>query len=434
MIGIIGAGISGLVLAYELQKAGVDYIILEAGQDPGGYIRTEKLNDYTLELGPNSILCDEEILSLLNEIGLEEELLFPEEVSKARFILKNGVYEQLPDSPGKLLGGSFFSISTKLKILSEAFKTNRQLSGEETLAGVFGRRFGKEVLEYAVNPFVSGIFAGDPQKLLLRETFPAIFTYIQKYGSILKGLRKNPPVRRQSLSFKGGMQILPQRLASQLSEIRFNSEVTEVIRKNKGFVFNVKDQRKQISVSQIVFCVPAYRAAPLLDDMAPELSTALANIYYPPMTVIHTAFDANLVKNRLNGFGGLHPQVEEKFTSGIIWTSSSFPSRASSTKVLFTSFAGGAQNPAHAQRDESFIRNKVFSELSNLYNIRGEAALNRPFRWNKSIPQYDHRVVPAKRLAAEMESEGIFFCAGWKEGVALPECIKKAKKLAEKLI
>ena len=112
MIAIIGAGISGLSLAWHLQQKGRDYILLEAEKEAGGYIKTKKINDCILELGPNSLLADQEILEFIKETGLEKFLVPAKEVSKARYILKNGRYQKLPSSPPGLLFSDFFSLKS----------------------------------------------------------------------------------------------------------------------------------------------------------------------------------------------------------------------------------------------------------------------------------------------------------------------------------
>ena len=234
-IGIIGAGISGLTLAYELQKRGIDYHLWEATNQPGGYIQSRReeadKGSYLLELGANSLLGDPDLLLWLDELGLTPDLTFSKPVSKVRYIFRNGNYQQLPSGPPALLFSSFFSWKTKWAIFQE--RSNKTVSpGNETLAQFFRRRFSDEIVDAALGPFVGGIYAGDPEQLLVSETFPILLQYEKEYGSVLRGLIKNQSKtggatlgRRQSFSFRDGMQMLPNTLASRLKNLSLNNPV-----------------------------------------------------------------------------------------------------------------------------------------------------------------------------------------------------------------
>jgi oxygen-dependent protoporphyrinogen oxidase len=257
---------------------------------------------------------------------------------------------------------------------------------------------------------------------------------MEKYGSVIKGLQKNPPARKQSLTFKEGMQALPEAIAGHLSDIRLSTEITGISRKGKGFEIKLKNDQKPVAVTDLVLALPAYATADLIKDLFPSFSQALKNINYPPMVVTHSAFDEFVVKDPVNGFGALHPKAEEKFTSGVLWTSTVFEGRAPKNEILFTTFTGGTQSAANANRDEHFIRNKVISELGKLYNIKGDPKFHKQYKWDKSIPQYDENILPAKQLSDELESENVYVCNSWKNGVSIPDCIEKGRSLAKKFI
>src|SRR6187431_2322769 len=108
MIVIIGAGISGLTLAYELEKAKKPYILLESSSRTGGYIHTLKTEDYLLEVGPNSILIDKAFEDFLEELNLSTSIEDAAAVNKKRFIYKNAHVQQIPSGPLSLLFSSFF--------------------------------------------------------------------------------------------------------------------------------------------------------------------------------------------------------------------------------------------------------------------------------------------------------------------------------------
>ena len=190
-VAILGGGISGLTLAFYLQKAGVAYDLFEANEVLGGNLRTEQRDGYLLETGPNSLQLSDELRDLLAELHLTSEIQDTAAVSANRYVLRGGRYHRLPASPPALLTNGFFSLKGKFNMLRELGRPIATPDAQETVGGFFRRRFGSEVVDYAVNPFISGIYAGDPEQLLLHKTFPKLAAMEQTHGSVLQGLAKS---------------------------------------------------------------------------------------------------------------------------------------------------------------------------------------------------------------------------------------------------
>ncbi|MBC8154545.1 MAG: protoporphyrinogen oxidase [Bacteroidetes bacterium] len=437
-IGIIGAGISGLTLAYELQKRGQPYRLWEATNAPGGYIQSVRDGRYLRELGPNSLLGDDALLAWLHELGLTNDLVFSKPVSKARYVFRNGQYRKLPAGPPSLLLGDFFSWKTKLAIARELSNKTRSpdVPGQpgETLAQFFRRRFSDEIVEYALGPFVAGIYAGDPERLLVSETFPSLLQYEKEFGSVLKGLIKNQRTtgRRQSFSFRNGMQTLPIALAQKLTNITFKDPVQSVDPTQHGWL--VVSKSGSTTVDRLVFCVDTAVTTQLLEGCYPDLAAALRRIEYPPMTAVHSVYKRADVAHPLDGFGGLNPKVENRFSAGHIWSSSTFDFRCPVDEVLFTTFVGGRQSVANAQLDDEVIFDQVHQELSASFGIASEPVRRELYRWERAIPQYDEALLAARQLVPALEKDNLLVCANWYEGVSLSDCIKKAKALAARLL
>ncbi|TAH20969.1 MAG: protoporphyrinogen oxidase [Cytophagales bacterium] len=427
MIGIIGAGISGLTLAYSLKKRNIPFFILETTDRIGGYLHSEKIGNYLLEYGANSLLCDSNILDFIQEIGLAGEVVHTNSVSKNRYIFKNGRYQILPSSPPKLIFSNFFSWKTKLAILKER-NVKSKAKANETLSIFFERRFSKEIVDYTLNPFISGIYAGNPDELLVGKTFPVLAEYEQNYGSVLKGFIKNSGAeRRKSINFQNGMQTLPDRLASlvQLGSIRKIERIEKII-KLPNNLFQIGDNQ----CDKLVITSPAFATAQLLQTLFPHFATALEKVHYPPMTVVYSAFKKSQVGHHLNGFGGLHPKIEKQFSAGSIWTSSVFPNRCPADEVLLTSFVGGSQYAENALLPKEILLEKLNQELCRNYQIEGKPIFQHLHHWAKAIPQYDLTINEVYRQAEGLEKENIFVCANWKDGVSVADCIRKALHLA----
>jgi oxygen-dependent protoporphyrinogen oxidase len=431
MVAIIGAGISGLSLAYFLEKKGINYELFEASSRVGGLISSTKVDNYLLETGPNSILCDDFILDFLKELGLEQDFIYPTSDSHNRYIYKNGRYQKLPDNPISLVLSSFFSWKTKLAVFREMNKKAVQKK-DETLAQFFERRFSKEIVDYALNPFVSGIYAGDPEQLLLNKTFPSLIEYEQNYGSVLKGLIKNKTgKRKQSLNFTKGMELLPKAIASKLSHIKLNTSVIS-LSKNNDKTFELQTNEGVKTANKIVFACSTKATSKILLSFKPELSSIINSIDYPPMTAVYSAFKKADVGFKLAGFGGLNPKIENQFSAGSIWTSSILPDRCPNDEVLFTSFVGGVQYKEHTNFSDDEIKQRVGHELMQQYNIKTKPVFQHITKWPLALPQYTVALNNVYDQIAHQEQEGIFFSSNWNEGISLGDCIKKGEKFSRK--
>lgn len=436
MIAIIGAGISGLSLAYELQKLGKEYMLIEATQRSGGYIQSVREGEYLFELGPNAILCDEDTENFIKEVVTAEEILEPNPVSKNRFVYKGGTYRKLPSSPFSLATSSYFSLNTKLAIAKEANVSANPVE-DETLESFFLRRFNKEIKEYALDPFVSGIYAGDPAQLLLDKTFPMLGNYEKEFGSVIRGMITNRSNRRKkTISFRNGLQSLTKALAGKDKDIFFKHEVYRVTKAEGEFLIEILSPAgyKTLTASKLVITAPAFEAKHFIYDVHKELSEALAKVTYAPMAVVHSVYKKAQVAHPLNGFGGLHPNAEHLYTSGSIWSSSIFPYRCPSDEVLFTSYVGGILHKDKVYESDEAIQLQVHDELKKLYNITAsKPVLQKIHKWPQAIPQYDKNINEVYKLTEQAEKEKIYICANWKDGVSLSDCILKAQKLARAL-
>lgn len=431
MIGIIGAGISGLTTAYYLQKNNLPYRLFEATDRPGGFIQTKKSGKYLLELGPNSILVDEALEAFIDDVGLSSSTQAPNAVSKNRFIFRKGKYRKLPASPLGLISNNFFSFATKKAIYREMKKPAQKLQ-QETLSHFFARRFSPEVVDYALNPFVSGIYAGNPDELLVEKTFPFLQEYEQQYGSVIKGFMKNKTAgRKTSLSFTEGMEAFPRAIAEKLENISYHTAVQSITRSDDQYILHTS--QGDYSVNSLIISTPSFTMYEFLKDLFPQESESLLKISYPPMIVVHSAYKRTSVAHPLNGFGGLNPKVEDLYTAGSIWSSSVFSGRCPEDEVLFTTFVGGSQYTANTRQTELVTLGKVHQELAHHYQIKGNPIFQQMYKWEKTIPQYDLDILSAHRFAENLEKEQIFVCANWKDGISLADCIRKAKKLAEQL-
>lgn len=439
-IAIIGGGISGLTLAWYLQKSGVPYDLFEANTRPGGNLHSLAIPEgYLLEVGPNSLQLSPELEELLADLGLTDQLEDAAAVSQNRYVLRDGRYQILPGSPPTLLTNGFFSLKAKWNLLKEFRRPAAPVDAHETVAHFFRRRFGNEILDYAVNPFMAGIYAGDPEKLLINKTFPQLTALEQQHGSVLRGLMKagKGAGRRRIVTLKNGAQTLPDTLAAKLTSYQPGTAVTAISRATDG-TYQLELQGPQgleaaPGYSHLALALPAYAVAPLLEPLFPREAAVLAAVHYPPMCAVYSAYDRAAVTHELNGFGALNPKVEGAYAAGTIWTSSIYPQRVPAGQVLFTTFVGGAQYEDAARQPEAAQKAAVYAELSKLYGITGAPRWQYQYSWPRSIPQFDERIIGAHAAADALAADNIIAVANWRAGVGVPDCIRYARKQAEAL-
>ena len=439
-IAIIGGGISGLTLAWYLQKAGVPYDLFEAEAQPGGNLRTWAApGGYLLETGPNSLQLSPELEELLADLGLSSQIQDAAAVSQHRYVLRDGRYQALPGSPPALLTSGFFSLKAKWQLLKEFRQPAAPIDEYETVAHFFRRRFGPEIVDYAVNPFMAGIYAGDPEKLLISKTFKQLPALEQAHGSVLRGLMKTGKgaPRRRIITLASGVQTIADTLAARLTNYQPCTAVSALSRAADGsYQLELKSARGLEAApgySHLALALPAYAAAPLLEPLFPAAATALAAIHYPPMSVVYSAYDRAAVTHPLNGFGALHPKVEQAYAAGAIWTSSIYPQRVPAGQVLFTTFVGGTQYEDAARQPEAAQLAAVHAELSQRYGISGVPRWQGRYYWLRSIPQFDQAIMDVHAAAENLAGERVLAVANWRAGVSVPDCIRHARNTAETL-
>src|SRR5262245_52314476 len=337
---IIGAGISGLVAAHRLKKMGRDLLLVEIGAHAGGVIQSREVEGFLIECGPNSLRGSHEFLDLVEELNLTGELITADPRAPA-YVYAGGRLHAVPMSPPALVKTKLISNSAKLRLLREPFVKARRGSVEESIASFVRRRLGDEVLERLVAPFLSGVYAGDPDELSVQACFPKLAEFEAEAGGILRGaLRAAKDSRKQSrragdrpkrslrpyrlCSFSHGLSALPEALSRSLGDSLLTQTRIAGINKNSSASrFEIRIERhgetRTINSPTLVIATPAYVAAHLLDKTTPEIAGLVAEIPYVSIASVPLAYRAEQVSRKLDGFGFLAPRGEGLRTLGSIW-------------------------------------------------------------------------------------------------------------------
>ncbi len=445
---VIGAGISGLVAAHELMRRGAAVQMVEAGPRPGGVIGTCARDGSLYEVGPNSTLDTTPLIdTLLERLALRDQRIDASAVASRRFVVRGGVPMVLPMSPGAFAGTRAFSTLAKLRLLREPFIAPAPPDAEESIAAFVRRRLGREFLDYAVDPFVAGIYAGDPEEISVKAAFPRLHALEQRYGSLIRGqiqgrrerARSKEPAKNtaRSFSFGNGMHVLPTALAASLPDVLLGAPVQGIARMPDGRfqVTLARQGRVESRSARVVVCAaPAPAAADIVQDFDAAAAAALRQFAYAPVVSVASLYRREDVQHPLDGFGFLVPRVEGRRILGTLFSSSMFPGRAPAGYVLLTTFAGGRRNPDVLALDDDAIRAVVAEELAGLVGAHGTAAWHAITRWRAAIPQYTlgHFDRVGAVEAAEQRAPGLFFCASYRGGVSVGDCVKSAHATAER--
>jgi oxygen-dependent protoporphyrinogen oxidase len=349
--------------------------------------------------------------------------------------------------PGAFFTTRLFSLKSKLGLLKEPF-IGPSVGDDISLADFVRHRLGDEFLEYAINPFVAGVYAGDPEKLSTRAAFPKLYALEKKYGSLIKGAIQGARERKKRnevakdraklFSFRDGMDVFPRKLAEKLGPaIRLNAEIKKITRLNDGFQLGFLHQNKASveNFSKVLLAVPAKSLAGLIGDFNPELAAGLQNIYYPPVAVVFTGFRETDIIRPLDGFGFLIPKIEKRQILGSIWSSTIFPGRAPEGHVAFTTFVGGTRQPENALMNESLLQKMVIEELNGLVGLCGEPAFIRMMKWPEAIPQYNVGYGRIQELFNKTEENypGLFIAGNIRKGISVGDSILCAHEVVEKI-
>ncbi len=446
---ILGAGISGLAAAYHLDKDGINVTVLEKNNEPGGAMISRREGDYLVDYGPNSGLETTPLIrEIVDEIGLSNEMIYANEEGNKRYILRDNQLNPLPMTPSVFLKTKLFSTKAKLRLFAEPFIGKSEDGYYQSISQFVARRLGQEFLDYAINPFVAGVYAGNPDELSVKSAFPKLYRLEEVYGGLIKGMIKGAKERKQRaeqskqsakmFSFNDGMQTFPKAIAKRLEgKINYNCSITKIERLNNQYSisFIQNGEEKKVDTDLIISTIPAHIAGNLFRPMDPTLSNHLDAIYYPPVMVLYLGYKKEFIGQPLDGFGFLIPKKENKSYLGAIWSSVIFKKRAEDDKAAFTIFIGGARSPELFDLGKDVIIRKVLDEFQSVMKIKEEPVFVREIMWEKAIPQYNIGYIEHENYFDQFEKNnpGIILSGNYRGGISVGDCIKNSEVVYNKV-
>ncbi len=445
---VIGAGLTGLTTAFALQRRGFKVLVLERSEHIGGQIQTFSEKGYTFESGPNTgVISYPEIAELfqqLNDCKLETAC----EAAKCRMIWKKGKFHPIPSGLFSAIFTPLFAFKDKINILGEPFRT-KGINPNESVKDLTVRRLGRSFFQYAVDPFLSGVYAGDPTKLITRYALPKLYNLEQNYGSFIRGAvakARQPKTDRDKLATKqvfsahGGLSNLTNALAKRIGseQIILGAEkITVKPDEGEWKVDYIDRENKQQSLrcTKVISTVGAYSLEQLFPFLNKEQLEKITNLRYAPVVQVSVGIRNPSPKLRA-AFGGLVPTCEKQPVLGILFPSDCFQNRAPQGCSLYSFFMGGIRHPEFVEMNNDELTHYVKKLLHTMLGFDRDVVpdIIQIFRHEKAIPQYEQSSGARFEAITQLENEhpGLILAGNIIGGIGMADRIQQAYQIASR--
>lgn len=473
---VVGGGITGLVTALYVRdrawEAGeeIEVTLLEKGDRPGGNIRTDRVEGFTIEQGPNGWLDNvPTTAALVRRLGLTDRLQPAEASAAKRFLYRRGRLHLLPSGPVGFLRSPVLSLPGRLRVMLEPFVPRRRQGGEETIHAFVSRRIGREAAAVLIDAMVSGIYAGDIRRLSLPATFPKLAAMEEAHGGLVRGMLARMGERRRArrqvaarrargeeveelvqpggpagpggtlTSFRDGLDVWIEAMAAELgSRVRTGGAVRALRRSAEdGAGWQVEvDSGEVFSAEAVVLTPPAPQAVELVKGLDLELGREIAQIPTASLVVVALGFEADTLGGAPDGFGFLVPRGEGVRSLGALWDSSVFPGRAPEGRVLLRVMIGGVHDPAAVTLPDEELVAIARRDLEVAMGVTADPCLTRVYRHRQGIGQYplghlDRLARIETRLAT---LPGLWLAGASYHGISMNLCIDRADRTSAEVV
>ena len=446
---IVGAGLTGLTMAFYLKKAGINFKIVEKASRTGGVIQTVNENGFVYETGPNTgVISHPELTELFEDLADKCTLETADPNAKRRLIWKNRMWHAIPSGLLSAINTPLFTWYDKFRILGEPFRP-KGTNPNESLAELVKRRMGQSFLDYAVDPFISGVYAGDPNKLITRYALPKLWKLEQEFGSFVGGSIKKAKLpkserdkkaTREVFSAKGGLSRLTDAMTEAIGQENILLNVQGIMAKptDQGFQLQIITPEKMILMEarHLVTTCGGYALAGLLPFLEQEEIAPFNDLEYAAVTQVLLGFK-KWKGMSLKAFGGLVPTREKKNILGVLFTSSFFENRAPKEGALLSVFMGGIKRPEIIKMNDEEIQSLLDKELPRMLGDRNlQPDMIRIHRYPKAIPQYGINTGKRYEMIDRLQQKypGLILAGNIRDGIGMADRVKQGRTIAEELV
>ncbi|RLD60255.1 MAG: protoporphyrinogen oxidase [Bacteroidetes bacterium] len=446
---IIGAGLTGLTVAHYLKKAEADFIVLEKSDTYGGVIQTVEENGFLYEKGPNTgVLGTPEMAEIFEELSEECKLEVANDQVDKRYILKNGKWEKLPSGFIEGVTTPLFKLKDKLNLLAEPFRRKGK-NPHETLAELVKRRMGQSFLDYAIDPFILGVYSGDPSYLVPKYALPKLYNLEQDYGSFIGGAMKksfakkderDKKATRKVFSAEGGLSSLTKALykSAGCENFKFNRKSIQISKDKGHFIVQAERDGEIITISakKVITTTGSFALSEIIPFVLKERIQKIINLKYARVVEVVLGFN-KWNGFPLDGFGGLIPFKENRDVLGYLFLSAFLKDRAPEGGALLTLFLGGVRKDYINDYSDEKIKELVKKETLDLMKLdHFEPDMFKIIRHKQAIPQYGADSGERFKTVSDIESKypGLIIGGNLKDGIGMADRVSQGKELAKKAL
>ncbi len=446
---IIGSGLTGLSAAHYLNKAGVDFMVLDRNSQPGGVIQTQTEDGFVYEVGPNTgVVGSSEIVELFEDLQGLCELETASEKAQKRYILKNGQWEPLPSGIMAGVKTPLFTLKDKFRLLGEPFRSKGK-NPHETLSQLVKRRMGQSFLDYAIDPFIIGVYAGDPDILIPKYALPKLYNLEQDYGSFIGGAIKKQmqkkteaekKITRKVFSAKGGLSNLARALYTKAGKEKFRFSISDLSVQPEGENFRIswsaEGKTHAVLANHVIFTGGSFELKESFPFLEKTDLEKITNLKYAKITEVTLGF-SHWKGMELDGFGGLIPSREKRDVLGVLFMSTLFENRAPEKGALLTIFMGGIRNKKISELTDEQVKEVIKREISDLMQLPDfNPELFKITRYQHAIPQYEASSGVRFETIEKIEKKypGLLLGGNMRDGIGMADRAKQGKMLAEQVI
>jgi oxygen-dependent protoporphyrinogen oxidase len=404
-------------------------------------VRTDRLEGLVLERGAQNVLeaAGGPVYRLASDLGIASEIQYPRE--QENFIASHGRLFSAPAQLHRVL-----SIPALLRAGSGLVLPRRPSDCDQSVTSWASRRFGREFASRIIDPIISGVYAGDPERLSLEAAFPEIAEFDRKHRSLIAGAFRSKPQKRQPYTFRNGMGTLTEALAMRAGAALLTSTeaLTIHIDPHAGYRIQTRDRhtrrlRPSIAARSVVIALPASRAAELVCGLDEGLARALRGIESAQLVSVNLAFAVTAFSRALpGGYGLVSPHCDGSRLLGCLLSSSAFEGFSSADRVLLRILVGGRRDPQASLLSDAELVKMIRAELNPLLGIKPDAqpAHVQIARHDPGLPQYEIGHITKVTTIEERLKHlpGIRLIGNSYRGISVWKVVEQAENLSSRVL